>query len=302
MDLSHPQRQHVINAVVGFGLGLGVLLAVRGHARKPASVRPAPSPPPKPVTRRVEPRGSAGLAGGLLLQRVRAGAFERPTWVEVPLGEITVTVAADNLRASVGGGAPVRLPVTWPETALVARALGDALGEELIAPSQRIVDAIRAAAKIKTTFRGQGTGAMLALATSEAYSRDVDRQVAEAIAAGRGAAGDLVSGHEKYWILHPRLDQATNDATLARAGLPSTGPNPAVNYGAWDGQGRLIQTVGGRHNGDHYDYSQLYRPVRRWARRADGSRVDLLRWIEGNEGVPARFTDLFRLQGVAGSA
>jgi hypothetical protein len=237
-----------------------------------------------------------GQASGLLARSVQAGTYEAPTWVEVPLGDMTITVAADNLKAVPDGStSPLRLPVTWPETYAIAQAMGAALGEDIIAPSQKIADAIYRAATTMTVLHGQGTGAMIALATSENYNRDIDQQIAQK----GGAAGGLVSGHEKYWILHPRLDQAVNDATLRASGLPPVGPNPAVNYGGWGPDGKPIQTVGGRHNAAHVDYSQLLRPVKRWARKADGTKVDLLAWIEANEGVPSRFTDLFRPQLVA---
>lgn len=294
-----------VKIAVGVLVGAGAFMLARGRRAIRATVAPSGARTVASRGASVTPSTSAprvlpGLAGGILLRNVKAGSFERPSWVDVRLGDVTVTVAADNLRSSPDGSSPpVRLPVTWPETVGISQALSSVLAEDVIAPSQKVVDAIHAAAKIRTAFHGQGTDAMLALSTVDSFNRDVDRQIASSIASGSGVPGGLVSGHEKYWILHPRLDQATNDAALREFGLPPTGPDPAVNYGAWDDSGKLIQTVGGRHNGGHYDQSQLYRPVKRWARGAGGARVDMLSWIESNDGVPARFTDLFRHTDVA---
>jgi hypothetical protein len=288
-------------AIAGLLFGGAAMLVARAFGNKKRKT------PPAVVARKVGPvttkRAKAmttqalipGLAGGILLRNVQAGSYEAPQWVDVPLGDMIVTVASDNLKSSPDGVLPaIRLPVTWFETVSIAQLLGASLGEDMIAPSQKIVDALHAAASIKTSFPSQGTGAMMALATSQSYNRDVDQLIAK-----KGAApgdGALISGHEKYWILHPRLSQAVNDATLRANGLPLVGPNPAVNYGAWDTNGRIIQTVGGRHNSAHYDESQLYRPTKRWARKSDGTKVDLLVWIEQSESVPSEFTDLFRPQ------
>ena len=237
-----------------------------------------------------------GSAVGLLAKAVDAGTYEAPTWVDIPLGDMIVTVASDNLKATPDGAAgPLRLPVTWPETVSIARAVGSSVGEDIIAPSQKIADAIYAAAKVKTVLHGQGTSAMTALATTQNYNRDIDDQIAKK----EGQSGDLVSGHEKYWILNRRLDPKINDAELAAYKLPSPGPNPAINYGGWGPDGKPIQTVGGRHNAAHVDYSQLLRLVKRWAKKSDGTPVDLLLWIEQNEGVSSVYTDLFRPQLVA---
>jgi len=287
--------------LAGLLVGGGTFLLLRARqkatARKPPlrSGARAGAPRKARMTTNAPAGTPAGLAGGILLRNVQAGSFEAPSWIDVPLGDVIMQAATDNLRSSPDGSAPlVRLPVTWPETVDVAKALGAAIGEDIIAPSQKMVDALHAAAKIRTSFPSQGTSAMMALATSEAYSRNVDDQIAKAIAAGKGAVGDAVSGHEKYWLLHQRLDQAVNDGIIRAEGLPPTGPNPAVNYGAWDANGKLIQTVGGRHNAVHYDESQVFRAFKRWARKADGTKVDMLLWIESNEGVPSKFTDLFR--------
>ena len=231
-----------------------------------------------------------GSAVGVLLRNVQAGLYDAPTWVDVPLGDMIVTVGSDNLKSSSDGSSPsLRLPVTWPETYAITRVIGDSIGEDLIAPSQKIADAIYAAAKTKTVLDGQGTSAMTAMSTVQAYNHDVDQQIAK-----KGGSPDgLVSGHEKYWILHSRLDPSVNNVILAQNGFPPIA-DPAVNYGGWGPNGRPIQTVGGRHNAEHVDYSQLIRLVKRWAKKKDGTRVDLLAWIEQNEGVSSKYTDLFR--------
>jgi hypothetical protein len=238
---------------------------------------------------------------GLLLQNVQAGTFERPTWVDVPLGStgITLTTASDELRVDVGDGL-LRIGTTWREAPLLTRALSDLLGEEIIPPSQQIVDAIYKAARIKTVLHGQGTVAMMSYGMAKKFNADVDQQISNAVA--KGSPATLIAGAGKTWILHARLDHKINDAILAALNLPSPGPNPAVNYGGFDVNEHPIQTVGGRHNWDHIDETQLYRPLKRWARAADGSQVDLLAWIEQHEHVSSVYTDPFRAPASASAA
>ncbi len=244
--------------------------------------------------------------GSAFIANVKSGAFERPRWVEVYLlgGELQIRVAADNLK-STALTPPQRRPAAWVETPDLAKALAVAMGGDLevIVASQKIADAIYASAK-KTVFKGlvktpADSNKMLSEEFMERYNRDADAQIA-------GSPG-LVAGHDKYWLLHPRLAKSANDIALETANanarahgkpeIPKPFPDPpSVNYGAWDAQGHTTQTVGGRHDVNHVDYSQVFRPVQRWAARPDGSPVDLLEWIETNESVPQAFTDLFRNQ------
>lgn len=227
-------------------------------------------------------------ATGLLAAAVQNGTYEAPTYVPVtlpdPAGDLTMMVGADMLRVTAPDGTLIRGPVSWPDTIAIANTLGG------IAPSKRIADAIYAAAPIKTVFHSlvtasdpeSGGAKMHGLPFAERYNTDVDSQ----IATQNGTPGtSFSSGAEKYWLLHPRLSE-----TVAATGQPA-----AVNYGAWNANGAVQQTVGGRHDINYPgDMSQLFRAIQRYATRADGTRVDLLTWIEQNDGVQSEFTNLFR--------
>jgi hypothetical protein len=92
---------------------------------------------------------------------------------------------------------------------------------------------------------------------------------------------DLVFGAWKLWILHPRIVE-----------------KGAVNYGFWDAHGKTIQTVGGQHNDQHYDYSQLLQPVKRWAKSAStGEPVDLLERFASADHIPASYLSAYETQG-----
>lgn len=282
--------------IIGFGtLAAAIVSAMAAWQSRPAvewRLRQKSDDMGKRIGRRVgrgrmrDVGAAEPQATGMLVKAVRAGAFERPQWVKVPMGDLTLTVARDALRADSGAGL-ARLPVSWPDTIEIANQEG------WIAPSKKIADAIYASAPIKTAFHSlvtvsdpeSGGAKMHGLPFAWKYNRDIDGQIAKAIASGKGNADGLVSGHEKYWILHPRLKE-----TVASTRRPA-----AINYGGWTANGIAQQPPGGRHDIDYPgDYSQLYRPVQRYAERADGSKVDLLDWIEENEGVPRTFTNLFR--------
>jgi hypothetical protein len=241
---------------------------------------------------------------------VRSGAFERPTWfqVVVPDADLYIWAAADNLK-STASGTPLRRPAAWSDTPQLAKTLAKALGGdmEVITASERLAAAIYKAARTKTVFHSLVHDVKVdspKMATEEfigLYNQDVDAQLVGT------QPGMLVAGHDKYWILHRRLDKKANDAALdelnARATAAGKDPPakkpypdpPSVNYGGWTSEKKPPQQeAGGRHNDGHVDYSQVFRPIQRWAMKSDGARVDLLTWIEQNEGVPTRFTDLFR--------
>ena len=220
-------------------------------------------------------------------------------WVDVPGPDgMTMTVGADMLKAPVPDGTIVRLPVTWDETKSIARMLSEQLGEDLIAPSKLLADAVYAAAPIKTTYispvKRLPSGATLGISTIEdakAHSANIDRQI---LRKGGSTTGDFHSGAEKLWLLHERLDPDVNKEFLARTGLPAPTEPMAMNYGGWNDSGKPQQPVGGAHNCVHADVSQLYRPWKRWARGKDGARVDLLKWIEKKERVKPEYTAAFK--------
>lgn len=226
--------------------------------------------------------GDADSAVGVMAQAVRDGAFTQPAFVDVTLpsssGDLTISVGADMLKKD-----GLRLMVSWPETIELAKARG------WIAPSKKIADAIYAAAPVKTVFHSlvtasdpaSGGAKMHTLDFARKYNQDVDSQLSS-----KGwDSGTLQSGAEKYWLLSPRLAET----------VKATGAPAAVNYGGWSGQGTPLQSPGAMHDTNYPgDYSQLYRPIQRYAHDAQGNQVDLLDWMVENDSVPSRFADLFR--------
>ena len=77
----------------------------------------------------------------------------------------------------------------------------------------------------------------------------------------------------------------------------ANGPK-AVNYGCCGADWRPQQSVGGRHDivtaVDDRGAATAWPPIQRYGTRSDGSRVDLLDWIEQHDDVPSEFTNLFR--------
>lgn len=214
--------------------------------------------------------------GGVLMKAFSAGTAEAIQWTEVTVGDLVITVAADAMKAELNGRPGVRLPVSHIETAAICRELG------CVAPTQAMADAMFAQAKAQLGFVPLvRTAADSAKMASAEFSLRFHEGVEKQLAAAAAPPGGLVAGAWKYWIMHPRLAE-----------------RGAVNYGFWDKSKRPpapIQTVGGRHDASHYDYSQLLQPVKRVARRkGSGEEVDLLEYIEKHDHVPARFVEVFR--------
>ncbi|MEO7329013.1 MAG: hypothetical protein ABI193_10570, partial [Minicystis sp.] len=84
--------------------------------------------------------------GGMLLAAFRAGQTEEITWIDLSVGDLTVTVAADAMKGPVADRAGVRLPVSYAEAVLLCRELG------CISPTQAIADAMFARADSQLTF------------------------------------------------------------------------------------------------------------------------------------------------------
>jgi hypothetical protein len=232
-----------------------------------APVLPAP-PAPQPKAGR-DPR-RPDSARGLLLAAVQRGELLPILWVPVRVGELEIRVTSDALRAPVPelGEAAARLPVSYAEQTIIARAL-DALPF-----TQPWWDAAFAVAQIKLAPEPLPAGpSMGSLEYSVRYSRSVDAAIERA----GGRPGQLVRDVGKGWILHPRLAE--------------TG---AVNYG-WIQPGTLkpIQTPGARHDPTHQDYSQTCVLVHRTARLLAGGTVDLLELLR-QQGMPATFLDVYR--------
>ena len=232
---------------------------------------------------------------GLLLKAVMAGEAQMAPWVDVPMGDLTISVAQDC--AKVGG---LRLGCSWNDTIKMC----DRLGGNLIAPSQKICDAMYAASN-KLVFRSEtslGPGgntheAMIGLTQTKSMNENVDTQIA---AKGQGKPN---CGAWKFWILNALLDPQF----AAARGQKCLG---AVNYGGWDPKGsfpkpppaytcggvRCWQSPAGTHGPDHSDSSQAFQPVKRDAKDSNGNTVDLLEWIEVHENVPRKYTDAFRFR------
>jgi len=214
-------------------------------------------------------------AGGLLLAAFRAGTTEPINWVDITVGDLVVTVASDAMKATVGGRAGVRLPVSYRETIEICREL------DCVAPTQSICDAIFSQARSPLNFVPLvRTAADTAKMTSVEFALRFNDGIEKQLGAQQSAPG-LIGGAWKYWLLHPRLAE-----------------RGAVNYGFWDKShkpAKPIQSVGGQHDALHYDYSQILQPVRRIARHvATGAEVDLLDYIASHDHVPARFLDVYR--------
>lgn len=214
--------------------------------------------------------------GGLLFRALEEGSAEDIAWTEITLDGLILTVAADAMKGSLSGKSGVRLPVSYRETVMACRRLG------CVAPTEAMANAMFAQARPQTSFVPLvRTAADSAKMASVDFSLKFHEGVEKQLAAAGYESGNLVAGAWKYWIIHPRLAE-----------------RGAVNYGFWDRSRKPpapIQTVGGRHDAGHYDYSQLLQPVKRFARRADtGEEVDLLEYIEKHDRVPARFLSVFR--------
>lgn len=215
-------------------------------------------------------------AAGLLRRAFEAGATEPLAWVDIAVGELTVTVAADAMKAPLLGASGVRLPVSYRDSVALCRALG------CVAPDRAICDAMFAQARPQLDHVG-----LVATKEDAKHMREVGfalkfhRRVEARLAAATRDPGAPVFGAWKLWILHP---------WLAKRG--------AVNYGFWDLSRRPptpIQTPGARHDAAHDDYSQLFQPVRRLARRTvDGAEVDLLDELARDGRIPKRFLDAYR--------
>ncbi len=195
-----------------------------------------------------------------IVARVRSGEHCPIRWARVPWGRVVLHVAEDAL--AIGG---VRQCVT----ATTAQQLADLLGCTL--PTPEIVDAVHAVAAVRCRPCIQAPGPeMASVAAMERHSREVAAQIA-----GRHGLASTVG---KEWVLSSRLT-----------------PSVAANYGMHDTRapnGRIWQDLGHRHNAEHTDYSQIFRPVAR-ACLLDGAPADL------HDVLRARGWTVLRQPGVA---
>jgi hypothetical protein len=213
-------------------------------------------------------------AGGLLLSAFRAGKTDAITWVDVPVGDLIVTVAADAVKGPLGDRTGVRLPVCYEEAVEICRELG------CVMPTQAICDAMYAQAKGRLNYvplvkTPADTAKMCDCEFVLKFNDKVEKQLG-----GLGCSpGGLVFGAWKLWILHPRIVE-----------------RGAVNYGFWDIKTKKpVQTVGAKHDAKHYDYSQLLQPVKRMARdAATGEPVDLLDYLAKRAKIPGKYLICYR--------
>lgn len=221
-------------------------------------------------------------AVGIMAQAVRDGRYVPPEWVQIPYGDLTVTVGADMLKVDRQDGQKLRMMVSWPETQEICKTIG------CVAPTQKLVDAIYAAAPVKTVFHSlvvksdpeSGGAKMHSMEHALKANADVDEQLA-----AKGWDGStLQSGAEKYWLLSPRLTENS----------PHSGKPAAINYGARDKNGKALQPPSAAHDINYLgDSSQQIRPIARFATDKAGNKVDLLD-VFAQEGIPAQYLDLFR--------
>ena len=221
------------------------------------------------------------LVGGVLLgalrdpsQREAIVARIRYQEVQVPELDIIVTTPVDAIRCLVDGQW-LRMPVSYDEQVAGCNLLG------LISPTTQIVDAIRAAAKpidnyglnvvpgsgydehldlvkayvvdvLHKDWKTTNLGLMMStLIVAQQFNANLDREIER-----RGYPADaFVRPLGKNWVIDER-------------GLA----NGAANYGPLQGT-----FAGGKHNAQHYDYSQLFVDcIKVLARRiSDGSVVDM---------------------------
>jgi len=213
-------------------------------------------------------------AGGLLLSAYRSGAAEGLAWIEIPFGDLIITVATDAMKGPVGDLQGVRLPVSYNEAIELCREL------DCISPTKEIADAMftHAATQlacVPLVRTAADSTKLMDLDFTLRFHGEIEKQLAE-----KGApASGLAFGAWKLWILHPRVLE-----------------KGAVNYGFWGPNKQPIQTPGGQHDARHYDYSQLFQPVKRLARNRDtGEVIDLLEYLAQRYRASEKLLDPYRL-------
>lgn len=193
-----------------------------------------------------------------IIEAVSRGEHCAIDWADVAMGRVVIRVAHDALRL-----AGVRVNVT----AETAQRLADLLGCTM--PTPKISDAIHLEATVRISACTQSHDML--------HMADTDRMLMHSEAVRQKIAGrkGLASTLGKEWVLSAALR-----------------PGGAVNYGWHDhaapyvGPGglRMWQTGGTKHNGEHTDYSQIYRPVSRRC-TVDGIPADLSGVLRGDLGA-----------------
>lgn len=216
-------------------------------------------------------------AAGLLLAAFRAGKTEPLTWIDIPCGDLVITVSKDAMKGPVRDKTGVRLPVTYREAVEICHDI------DCVAPTKEMADAMFALANSQLTFvplvrTAADSAKMTSVDFTLRFHEGVEKQLAGKDVANQG----LVFGAWKLWILHPRIVE-----------------KGAINYGFWDKSKKppvTIQTVGGQHDAGHYDYSQVFQPVKRWARnQKTGEVVDLLEYLATKSRIPEKYIEPYRV-------
>jgi hypothetical protein len=211
-------------------------------------------------------------SGGLLARAFAENTIAPIEWVDVELDGLRITVASDAVSAVVDDEL-LRLPVSYQEQVEICRA------NDWVSPWLELCAAMVKQAKRKPPSKGQVRDghpedqvAMKTLGFTRTFSRRLDALFAK-------LPPGLAAGPWKWWILHQ---------LLAVRG--------AVNHGFYGEvtPGVPVQLAGTAHDPKHWDYSQLFQPVKRWAVDiASGLRVDLLTYL-ASHGVPERFLEPYR--------
>ena len=200
-----------------------------------------------------------------IVQAVREGRYDPITWAEVHSGPVAISVMADALK--IDG---VRVPVS----ARTAQHCADALGSSLTTPL--IEDLIFQAADVRIRAFTIETGPALQPSIGWSQAVENSKRIDEALAAEGALPSQLVATVGKAWCL--------GNVLFAKLGR-------ALNYG-WHAKGAtehavsdelmVWQSIGTRHNADHWDYSQTLRLVRRSCRvaGAQASLYDVLTDLE----------------------
>ena len=212
-----------------------------------------------------------------MFERFMAGDHEYIAWTGIQFEGMTVHVSSDAIKVLVPrdtlrqvlrdegfeapeslGDARIRFPVCYEQHVAACRKY------DWVPPTAALSDAIWRAAGTKIDPKGlvqrqQDARFMATMGFILKHNQGVDA----ALAAKGALSGTLVAGGVgKDWILHKRLEE-----------------RGAVNYGWHRSSGSPVQPVAATHDRKHFDYSQVLRAVRREARAADGSSVDLLEWM-----------------------
>lgn len=196
-----------------------------------------------------------------IVAAVREGRYDPITWAEVHSGPVAFQVMSDALK--IDG---VRVSVS----ARTAQQCADVLGASLT--TALIEDLVFQASDVQIPAfpipGGPGLTESIAWAQAASHSKRID----DALRVAGALSSQLVGTIGKSWVI--------GNALFGRI-------DKAINYGWHDQRApyhgvsdelMVWQSVGTRHNADHFDYSQTLRLVRRSCRvtGAEATLADVL--------------------------